>query len=546
MPLSQTLEDNGENIVDRLYYNGKIYSIDNENRKYTALGIEKGKIAFLGDDKEALAIDADEKIDLKGKTVLPGFVDSHLHMLNYAFVKQSYIMQSAKSIEEIIRAGREIAKTMSGENPEKWIYGRGWNEVNFTDEKRDLTRFDLDRISTDRPILFIRVCGHKAAVNSKALKIIMALEQTEDYIEQIDEENGILTEASVKLCYNAMKEPSVEQIKDMILSAQRDLNAAGITGVETDNFLSLPGRNSYRIMTAYKELENENKLTLRVREQASFTAFEHMRKFIDDGNTTGNGGEYYKIGPVKLYEDGSLGARTALMNSCYTGTDTYGVAVHDRDDIYCMVDYAYKSNMQVLVHAIGDKASDMVMDAYERSVQKYGKRDARLAINHLQIVSSNLFDRMKKYDVLAYIQPLFVASDKNIVAGLVGNEAEERSYMWKTMLKKGLICCGGSDSPVEDFDILSNIQIAVTRDALNEKTEGWYPEQKLTVEEAVRLFTINNAYGAFEENRRGSIEIEKDADLTVLSDDIFEADPHEISRIKIAATIVAGRTVYET
>ena len=220
--------------MDRLYYNGKIYSIDDENRKYTAIGVDQGKIVFLGDDDEAACIDADEKLNLEGKTVLPGFVDSHLHMLNYAFVKQAYIMQGAKSIDEIIKTGAKIAEDMDKEDPDKWIYGRGWNETDFTDEKRALTRFDLDRISLDRPILFIRVCGHKAAVNSKALKIIMSLEHTKDYIEQIDEENGILTEASVKLCYNVMKEPSVEQIKDMILLAQADLNAAGITGVETD------------------------------------------------------------------------------------------------------------------------------------------------------------------------------------------------------------------------------------------------------------------------------------------------------------------------
>ena len=531
--------------MEKLYYNGKIYSIDDENRKYTALGIDKGKIVFLGTDTEAVDVDADEKIDMGGKTVLPGFVDSHLHMLNYAFVKQAYRMQKATSIEEIIKSGSEIAQKMGKDNPEEWLYGRGWNELNFTDEKRVLTKFDLDRISVERPILFIRVCGHKAAVNSKALKIIMGLEQTKDYIEQIDEENGILTEASVKLCYNAMKEPSVEQIKEMVLSAQKDLNAVGITGVETDNFLSLPGRNSQTIMTAYRELENENKLTVRVREQASFTAFEHMKKFIDDGNRTGDGGEYYTIGPVKLYEDGSLGARTALMNNCYVGTDTCGVAVHDQEDTDRLVDYAYENNMKILVHAIGDRASDMVMNAYEKAIIKHGRRDARLAINHLQIVSDSLFDRMKKYDVTAYIQPLFVASDKNIVAGLVGDEAEKRSYMWKTMLEKGLVCGGGSDSPVEDFDILSNIQIAVTRDCLNENTQGWHPEQKLTVEEAIRLFTINNAYLAFEEDRRGSIELGKDADLTVLSEDIFEVEPHEISKIKVAATIVAGKTVYE-
>lgn len=530
--------------MDRIFYNGKIYSIDGQNSFYTAIGTKDGKIAFLGDDSSAANIEAAEKTDLKGASILPGFVDSHLHMLNYAFVKQSYEMFCASSIEEIISEGKKIADKMKDEDKAGWIYGRGWNEENFGDEKRPLDRFDLDKISVERPILFIRVCGHKAAVNTKGLETIMALPQTKDYISQIDTEKGILTEASVKLCYDVMQEPSVENIKEMILFAQKDINAHGITGVETDNFLSLPGRNSANIMQAYKELEQEGRLTLRIREQASFTAFEHMKAFIDAGNRTGDGGEYYTIGPVKLYEDGSLGARTALMHSPYIGTDEYGTAVHDQEDTDRLVDYAYKNNMQILIHAIGDKASDMVCDSYIKAITKYGRRDSRLAINHLQVTSPDLFDRMKEYDILAYIQPVFVASDKDIIAKLTGEETAGRSYMWKTMAEKGLTCCGGSDAPVESFDVLENIQIAVTRDRIGEETEGWHPSEKLSVMEAVRLFTINNAFGGFSEDRRGSLEIGKDADMVILSEDIFKTDPHRISKIKVLGTIVAGKTVY--
>lgn len=529
---------------DRIYYNGVIRTMDDQRSVFSAIGIRDGKIAFLGDDKQAAALMADEKTDLKGSCMLPGLTDSHLHMLNYAFVKQSYMMTGAASIEEIISHGRSIADKMKDEDPENWIYGRGWNEDNFTDEKRPLDRFDLDKISTERPILFIRVCGHKAAVNTKGLEIVMGLKQTADYIDQIDQENGILTEASIKLCYDAMNEPTVEKIKEMILSAQKDINARGITGVDSDNFLSLPGRKSAGIIKAYKELEKEGKLTLRVREQASFTAFEHMKAFIDAGYRSNDGGDYYKIGPVKLYQDGSLGARTALMNNPYAGTDEYGTAVHDQEDLENLVDYAYKNDMQILIHAIGDKASDMICDAYVKAIEKYGKRDSRLAINHLQIVSDDLFDRMKEYDILAFIQPVFVASDMDIVENLTGKEPADRSYLWKTMMDKGLICCGGSDAPVESFDVLENIQIAVTRDKLGQKTEGWHPEEKLSVDEAVRLFTAGNAYEAFEEDIRGSLAIGKNADMTVLDRDIFEIEPHEISKVSVLKTIVGGREVY--
>lgn len=530
---------------DRIYYNGVIRTMDEQRNVCSAIGIRDGKIAFLGNDEQASSLMAAEKTDLKGSSMLPGLTDSHLHMLNYAFVKQSYHMTGATSIAEIISHGCQIADEMKGEDSENWIYGRGWNEDNFTDEKRPLNRFDLDKISTERPILFIRVCGHKAAVNTKGLEIVLGLKQTADYIEQIDQENGILTEASIKLCYDAMNEPTVEKIKEMILFAQKDINARGITGVDSDNFLSLPGRKSAGIIKAYKELEKEGKLTLRVREQASFTAFEHMKAFIDAGYRSNDGGDYYKIGPVKLYQDGSLGAKTALMNNPYVGTDDeYGIAVHDRKDLENFVDYAYKNDMQMLIHAIGDKASDMICDAYIKAIEKYGRRDSRLAINHLQIVSNDLFDRMKEYGIMAFIQPVFVASDMDMVENIIGKEATDRSYIWKTMMDKGLVCCGGSDAPVENFDVLENIQIAVTRDKLGQVTEGWYPEQKLSVDEAVRLFTIGNAYEAFEEDIRGTLEIGKNADMTVLDRDIFEIEPHEISKVSVLKTIVGGREVY--
>lgn len=532
--------------MEKILYNGRIYSLDDGGNRYTALGIENGKIAFLGTDEEALCQRAETTVNLNGETVLPGFIDSHLHMLNYAFVEQSYRMSGVKSISQIIDDGKQIVREMEGQDPNQWIYGRGWDENIFTDEKRPLTRMDLDKISTDRPILFIRNCGHKAAVNTKALEMVLSLEKTKDYLYQIDAGNGILTEASVKMCYNTMEAPTVEQIKEMILLAQKKMNACGITGVETDNFLSLPGMNIDRIMEAYRQLEADGLLTLRVREQASFTCFSDMKSFIDRGYRTGMGGEFYTIGPVKLYEDGSLGARTALMNEPYMGTEQRGTAVHDAKDTAQLVDYAYSHGMQILIHAIGDKASDMVCDAYIKAIKKYGKRDSRLAINHLQVISESLLDKMKQYGILAYIQPVFVAGDQDLVARLLGNEVADRSYMWKTMFDKGIICCGGSDSPVESFDILRNIQIAVTRDKIGNCTSGWYPDQKLNIDEAVRLFTKNNAYGAFAENRRGTIELGKDADLTVLKEDIFEAEHHNISNIGISATIVAGKEVYSS
>ena len=542
----QSFKPRGEDKLKKLYYNAKVYSIDEKNSVFQAVGIEDNKICFLGSNEDSLSFDADEKIDLQGATVLPGFIDSHLHLLNYAFVAESFKMFDVRSIQNVIEEGRLRVEKMKDLDQSHWLYGRGWNHQNFSDEERFLTRHDLDKISTERPILFIRVCGHVAAVNTIAMEIVKGLPQTKDYLDQIDFENGILTEASVKLCYNAMNTPSVEEVKKYILAVQNDYNKRGITSIESDNFLSLPGRNRQNIVAAHRQLASEGLLTLRIREQASFTAFEDMKVFIDEGNRTGDGDGFYTIGPIKLYQDGSLGARTALMNEPYVNDgDNCGLMVHTKEDLQNCVDYAYDHGMQILVHTIGDKASDMVCDAYEEAISKYGKKENRLAINHLQIVSPDLIERMQKNDFLAYIQPVFVASDKAMVDKLVGEERSKLSYLWKSMVDAGLTCCGGSDSPVEDFDVLSGIQLAVTRDCLGENTEGWHPEEKLSVYEAVKLFTINNAYGAFEEKVKGSLELGKLADMVVLGEDIFEVDPHEIYKIPIMRTIVDGKEVWK-
>lgn len=528
--------------MDKIYYNGNIRAMDAEGSVCSAIGIEEGRICFLGSDEEALGLDAAERIDLAGKTVLPGLIDSHLHLLNYAFVKGSYRMGSATSIAEIIEEGKR--RIEAGLEEGVWLYGRGWNHDNFTDEQRFLTRFDLDQISTEVPILFIRNCGHVAAVNSLACEKVLASKGIEAYLDQIDVEKGILTEASVKSCYNVMAEPSVTRVKELILGAQGDFAKCGITTIGSDNFLSLPGRNPYTIMQAFNELEEEGALTLRVQEQASFTCCEDLATFLDRGYRAGGKGDFYSIGPVKLFQDGSLGARTARMNEPYDGTDTCGTIVHPQEELDELVDLAYRSGMSLLVHAIGDKASDMVMDAYQKAIDKHGRRDARLAINHLQLVSEDLFDRMNEYDILAFIQPVFVASDKGMVADLVGEERAGRSYAWKTMLDKGLILCGGSDAPVESFDVLENVEIALTRDKIGECTEGWHPWEKLTIDEALRAFTIDNAYGMFLEDKLGSLEIGKLADLAVLSADPYETDPHRIHEIKVVRTVVGGKEVY--
>lgn len=532
--------------MDKLFYNAKVDTRDGAGTIAQAVGVTDDKIVFVGTTEEGEKLCPAERIDLNGAYVLPGFNDTHLHILNYAFVASAYLMFDKTSIKMLL----EDAKTFAAEHGisgEKWLFGRGWNHELFTDEKRFLTRKDLDAISTDYPVYFIRTCGHVAAANSKALEKIMALEKTKQYAHFIDEENGVLLEASVKLVYDAMIPPTQDEVETLIQLGARDLNACGITGIQTDDFLSLPGRDPQTIINAYNNLQCKGKLNVRVYEQSAFTKKEDMERFLSWGYRTGMGGPYFKIGPIKLLQDGGLGAHTALLRQPYADApDELGLQIHDTETFYAMIKEAHDMGMQIAVHTIGDGALEMLLDALQAAQKDNPREDCRHGGVHTQITDRGLIERMAKEKVIAYIQPIFIEDDIGVCERCVGPERTAGSYAWKTMLELGVHISGGSDAPVMRFNTLENIQTAVTRQKMDGYPEGgWLPDQKLTVDEAIDLFTKNAPYSTFEETVRGTIEVGKYADMVVLGQDIHEVAPNNIKDIPVLRTIVGGRTVYQ-
>lgn len=532
--------------MEKIFYNGKIYSLDKNDKVYEAIGIKDNKITFLGNNEEAEKIQGVEKIDLQGKTVLPGFVDTHLHLLNYAFIQKSFKMYDMKSIDEIVEKGREFIKN-NNITGEKWLFGRGWNHEKFNDEKRFLTRHDLDRISTEVPVFLVRACGHIATGNTLAVEKIMKLEKTKEFMENIDVEAGTFKEGSYKLSYDAMEKPSQAEVEDMIKLAARDFNKAGITEVHSDDYLSLPGKDRDTIIKAFKNLEAEGNLNVRVYEQALFSGLEDMENYLDNEYNPAEDGEFYRVGSVKILVDGSLGARTALMKNEYTSEKgQYGIERISETDLNKMVESAHNRGKQVAVHAIGDRAAEMVVDAVIRADKLNPRKDHRHGVVHVQIVDDEILQKMKDHNIIGYIQPIFVATDMDIVEKNLGTERMNHSYMWKTMIDMGIHCCGGSDAPVERFDILENIQLAVTREKLEGGPEGgWTPKEKVSIKEAVKMFTVEAAYACFSENTKGTLEVGKVADMVFLDRDIFESEPHCIKDIKICETIVNGKSVYK-
>jgi predicted amidohydrolase YtcJ len=366
-------------------------------------------------------------------------------------------------------------------------------------------------------------------------------------VDNDNEPLGIFRENALGLIYNALPNPTVEEIKDLILKAVNDLNKCGITSVGTDDFESLPGKDYEKVIKAYKELKEENKLNMRVYEQCLLPSKNKLLEFLEKGYKTGLGDENFKIGPLKILLDGSLGARTAALNQPYSDCPSAeGIVTLTQEELDEIVDLAHKNNMQLAIHAIGDRTMYMAFNSIEKLIKENVKENYRHGIVHCQITDEYLLNKFKELDVIAYIQPIFLDYDWHIVKDRVGEKREKTSYNWKSLINKGVKTANGSDAPVETFNVLKGIYEAVTRKDLYGLPEGgWLPDQKLTVKEAVYGYTMGGAYASFEENIKGSIEKGKLADLVVLSEDIFSINEDMIKNVNVEMTVFNGKIVHE-
>lgn len=518
-------------------YNGNIITMT-EAGTVQALGFENGKIVFVGDDEQAMKLDADNRVDLQGKTLLPGFHDGHMHMANYGCMAESVTLFDCKSAEECVKK----AKAYLDAHPDvPYLFARGFNEDYYA-EKRYPTMEELDSISDTIPVTMVRVCGHVSVCNSYAIDKIKKLPQAAALEDQIID--GRLYEYAVDLFGMILPKPDLKAVQRKLLAAMKDMNACGITACQTDDFCSIAGADDRMIIAAFRDLEQKGLMTLRVYEQCLFTSKPPFDRFLSDGNRTGMGSDLFRIGPLKLLQDGSLGAKTALLRAPYKDSDSCGIANFTQDELDEMVLTAQKHDMQIAVHCIGDGALEMTLEALEKADAQYPRKDAKNGIVHVQITDRPLLERMKADDLVAYIQPVFVDYDMDIADKRVRGDLSE-IYAWKTMEELGILTVGGSDSPVESFDILNNIYYAVTREHLSGGPEGgWMPHQKVDVMTALRMFTLNPAKACFAEEKIGSIAVGKYADFAVLEDDPTKVEAYRIKDIKVLATVLEGKTVY--
>jgi predicted amidohydrolase YtcJ len=534
---------NGAATADLTLYNGKIHTMNPSMDTVEAVVVKDGKIVFTGSSEAALRQETATRIDLAGRSVLPGFIDSHIHCVTYAWYENSVKLHKAKSVADVVSAARAHMQSRSFADG-KWMIGRGWNEYNF-DVPAAFTKADLDSVSADIPIAFLRVCGHSCVVNSKALEIILKLDKAQPLLHEIDVESGLLREGAARLFLDAIPPFDAAELAELIRYAAEKLNACGITSIHSDDLRSLPVKSPYETIAAFRSLAEAGDLNVRVCSLNSYDNRAQLDAYIADGYKTGDGDEMFRIGPVKIITDGSLGSKTAAMNEPYADdANAFGILHYDQEALTDFVNHCRANGLDVTIHAIGDRAMENAVRAVKASNEQFGF-GRRHGVLHSQVAMAETLEEMGRQGMQAFIQPVFVGSDMDTAERLLSNPSGKKLYAWKSMLDSGMAVSGSACSPVEPFDVLENIQYAVTREKLSGgPAGGWIPEEKLSVEEAIRLFTVNGAYASYEEDMKGTIEVGKLADMVVLTDSPLEVSPYAIKDIRVDCTILGGRIVY--
>jgi predicted amidohydrolase YtcJ len=537
-----------------IYYNAVIFV--HMGLEAEAMGVEDGRIVFTGTLLEARRKYEKEKVkwhDLKGAFVVPGFNDSHLHLLQYGHgLSCPDLSKHTSSIEDIVETLKEF-KREKQKRQGAWLVLRGWNQECFVGEKQLPTRHDLDQVSRDQPILIYRSCGHIACANSVALHLAGITKGSKDPdrgpidFDESGEPTGILREYAINLVSEKVPPPDKKEIKANIIRAMKQLNSYGITSVQSDDLGAFPGLSYETVIEAYKELEVEGALTVKVYEQCLLSSKKHLQNFIEKGYKTGIGSSFFAIGPLKIISDGSLGARTACLSRPYADDEAQpencGISVYSQSELDDRVIYGIDHGMQVAIHAIGDKAMEMAVHSIKKGLKENKDNPMRHGIVHCQITTKELIKTFYDLNLHAYVQTIFMDHDNHMVEKRLGKERATTTYAFKTLLDMGIQMSNGSDAPVEEPDVLKGIQCAVTRTTLD-GTKTFLPEQSLTVEEALHTFTAMGARTSFEENEKGALLPGMAADFVVLSQDIRTCSPEKIKEAGVCQTFVNGVCVY--
>lgn len=530
--------------ADIIILNARVRTMDKGQPTAEAIAVIGNRIVQVGSTKEIrkLAGPNTRVIDAKNQLVLPGFNDAHVHFMSGGFQLSSVDLRDASTPQEFAERIRDFASKL----PEgRWITGGDWDHERWPDAKLP-TRDLIDRYTPNTPVFVNRLDGHMALANSLALKLAGVTRHTLDppggvivRDPKTGEPTGILKDAAQSFVWKVIPAPSFEEKLAAARAATNHAASLGVTSVQD--------MSAGVDVGVYQTLLDRGELTTRVYAVWPLPSWDRLAR---TGVRAHFGSAMLRTGGLKGFADGSLGSTTALFYEPYKDApNTSGIPSDEMFPEGAMLERvrgADRAGLQVMIHAIGDRANHMILAIYEQVENENGDRDRRFRIEHAQHLRSQDVPRFKRDNVIASMQPYHAIDDGRWAEKRIGQERAKTTYAFRSLLDSGATLAFGTDWTVAPLDPVLSIYAAVTRRTLDGKhPNGWIPEQRISVEEAVRAYTVGSAFAEFQENDKGTITPGKLADLVILSRDIFKIDLKEIEKVKVVMTIMDGRVVYE-
>lgn len=533
--------------VDLLLFNGNIYTVNEKLPQAEAIAVKKDRIVFVGSNDEARRFRAPRAIDLHGYTVVPGLTDSHCHIFGIGERELTLNLEGTNTLEDFLaKVKARIAQTPR----DKWITGRGWIET-FWKPPQFPIRQDLDKIAPNNPVFLTRADGHAAIVNSAAFKIAKIDKNTPNPFggeilkrKATSEPNGMLLDNAQELVAKNIPKPT-----------EADREQALLTGINREiglGWCEIQNAGSHKEdVNLIKKAFESGKIKIRFI-NCVFGPGEDAQNFLKEGATLNAFNHHFTQRTIKVIFDGALGSRGAALLKPYNDApETSGYLTEKPEELRPMFEEALRRGIQVETHAIGDRANRMILDLYEAAFKAVPPNERRIGeprwrVEHAQIVDPADLPRFAKLGLIPSMQPSHAISDLFFAPKRLGMDRLAGAYAWQSFLQTGCIIPGGSDAPVERGEPMIEFYAAVARKSIKgESGPGWHPKQAVSREQALKMFTIWPAFASFEEKDKGSIEVGKLADFTVLSQDIMKISEPEILKTRAEMTIISGEIVYQ-
>jgi predicted amidohydrolase YtcJ len=528
--------------ADLIVVNARIYTVDNAKPIASALAVKDGRIVFVGSDSEARVLGGNSTriVDLKGHTVIPGMVDAHAHLLGLATSLRNVLLAGSSSYDEVIRRVTERVRTRK---PGEWVEGRGWDQ-NLWPDKAFPTHEALSRATPNNPVVLGRIDGHAILANAMAMRLAGITAATKEpeggRIVRLPngDPSGVFVDNATALVRRKIPSATDATLRDATLVAVSQANRWGLTGIHDTG-------ESRRAIEIVESLAREGRLNLRDYVMISDNDAD-IRYYTRRGPRIGLYDGRIWVRAIKTYADGALGSRGAALLTDYSDDPgNTGLLVNKPAHLQQVAELGLRSGFQVSTHAIGDRGNRVALDAFAAALRAVPTADHRFRIEHAQLLSPQDIPRFSELGVIPSMQASHQTSDMRWAEGRVGPQRIRGAYAWRSLLNTGVVIPNGSDFPVEKVNPLISFHSAITRqDATNWPPGGWYPDQVMTRDEALRAMTIWPAYAAFQEKELGSLTPGKYADFVVLDRDIMQVPPTEILSTRVEATYLGGKIVY--